>query len=382
MKSRHLRHGSIDAFRDEARRRLPRGLFEFINRGTEDEVAVRNNTAGFERLKLRPRVLVDVSNRSAQTTLFGRRLSMPLAIAPTGAAGLVHHGGDLAMARAAAAAGVPFTLATRSMSSIEEVAAEAGGLLWFQLYPSSPSAPEVMARAHRAGCEVLVVTVDTPVTPLRRYNQKNGFALPFRPSPRALADMARHPRWCAAVLGRWLQDGGLPRFENLPGRPRITEGAPAAEMLEGRLDWDSLEMLRGRWPGRLLVKGLLHEMDAAKAADLGADGVIVSNHGGRNLDASIAPVDALPGIVAEVGARIPVLMDGGVRRGSDIAKALALGASAVLIGRPALYGAAAAGEAGVASVLTILRQELDYAQAMTGCPQIDDFGPGVLVSSP
>ena len=378
MTSRHLRHGSIDAFRAEARRRLPRGLFEFIDRGTEDEVAVRNNAAGFERLKLRPRVLVDVSARSTRTTLFGRSLSMPLAIAPTGAGGLVHHRGDLAMARAAAKVGIPFTLATRSMSSIEEVAAEAGGLLWFQLYPSSPSAPELMARARRVGCDVLVVTVDTPVTPLRRYNQRNGFALPFRPSPRALADMARHPRWCAAVLGRWLQGGGLPRFENLPGRPRITEGAPAAEMLEGRLDWDRLEMLRERWPGRLLVKGILHGADAAKAVDLGADGVVVSNHGGRNLDASIAPVDALPGVAREVGFRVPVLMDGGVRRGSDIAKALALGASAVLIGRPTLYGAATAGEAGVASVLAILRQELDYTQAMCGCPSVGDFGPGAL----
>jgi (S)-mandelate dehydrogenase len=370
---------TIPEIREKARRRLPRGLFEFIDRGTEDETALSNNAAAFSRLRLRPRVLVDVSRRSTETTLFDRGLSLPLAIAPTGAAGLVHHRGETVLARAAHRAGIPFTLATRSMSSIEDISAATEGEFWFQLYPSSPAAFDLMDRAQTAGCRVLVVTVDTPVTPLRRYNARNGFALPFRASRRAMIDMALHPVWCAGVLGRSLIDGGLPRFENLPGRPRITEGAPASDMLEGRLDWERLAMLRDRWPGRLVVKGILHPDDALRSAEIGADAIVVSNHGGRNLDTSVAPLDALPEVVRATGDRLEVLVDGAVRSGSDIVKALALGASAVMIGRPVLFGLAADGEAGVARVIDVLAGELDYTLAMSGCPSIADVGNDLIV---
>ena len=370
---------TLPEIRERARRRLPRGLFEFIDRGTGDETALSNNAAAFSRLRLRPRVLVDISQRSMETALFGRRLTLPLAVAPTGAAGLVHHRGETVLARAAHRAGIPFTLATRSMSSIEDISAATEGEFWFQLYPSSPAALELMGRAKAAGCNVLVVTVDTPVTPLRHYNARNGFALPFRASRRAVVDMALHPAWCATVLGRSLADGGLPRFENLPGRPRITEGAPASDMLEGRLDWERLAALRDRWPGRLVVKGILHPEDAMRGAGLGADAIVVSNHGGRNLDASVAPLDALPEIVRASGGRLEVLVDGAVRSGADIVKAIALGASAVMIGRPVLYGLAAGGEAGVARVIDLLAAELDYTLAMSGCPSIGNVGDDLIV---
>lgn len=365
--------------REKARRRLPRGLFEFIDRGTEEETALANNAAAFDRLRFAPRVLVDTSRRSTETTLFGRPLSLPLAISPTGAAGLVHHRGETLLARAAHRAGIPFTLATRSMSSIEEISAATEGGFWFQLYPSSPHAFALMDRASAAGCGVLMVTVDTPVTPLRRYNARNGFALPFRPNRRALFDLAMRPRWCAAVLGRSLLDGGLPRFENLPGRPRITEGAPASEMLEGRLDWERVRALRDRWPGRLILKGILRADDAVRAREAGADAIVVSNHGGRNLDASVAPLDVLAGIAQTTGPGFPVLIDGAVRSGSDILKALALGASAAMIGRPALFGLAAGGEAGVDRVLAAIAEEFDYALAMTGVPSVTDAGPDLVV---
>ena len=373
---------TLTEMRARAQRRLPRGLFEFIDRGTGDESATSNNTAAFARIRLRPRVLVDVSKRSTRARLPGMHAALPLAIAPTGAAGLVHHRGEAVLARAAHQAGIPFTLATRSMSSIETVAALTDGQFWFQLYPSAQAAFDLMARAGAAGCGVLMVTVDTPVTPLRRYNTRNGFALPFRPGRRALVDMALHPRWCASVLGRALLDGGVPRFENLPGRPRITRGAPASEMLEGRLDWDRLASLRDRWPGRMIVKGILHPEDALQAERLGADAIVVSNHGGRNLDAAVAPLDALPDVVAATGRGLDILLDGGVRSGLDIVRAMALGASGVLIGRPALHGLAACGAAGVTQVIALLAEELDNALAMSGCPTVADIGPDLIAPAP
>jgi len=374
-----VRSLTLPEIREKARRRLPRGLFEFIDRGIDGETALTNNAAAFSRLRLRPRVLVDVSQRTTATTLFGRSLSLPLAISPTGAAGLVHHRGEAVLARAAHRAGIPFTLATRSLSSIEEIAAVTEGNFWFQLYPSSPDAFSLMDRAASAGCDVLMVTVDTPVAPLRRYNARNGFALPFRANRRALFDLLFHPRWCASVIGRALLDEGLPRFENLPGRPRITEGAPASEMLEGRLDWERLQLLRDRWRGRLIVKGILRGEDAVRARDAGADAVVVSNHGGRNLDTSVAPLDALASVVEAAGADMPILVDGAVRSGGDVLKALALGASAAMIGRPTLFGLAAAGEAGVTGVLDLYAEELDYALAMSGLPSVDHAGPDLVV---
>jgi isopentenyl diphosphate isomerase/L-lactate dehydrogenase-like FMN-dependent dehydrogenase len=371
---------TVESVRRAARRRLPKGLFEFIDRGTEGEIAIGHARRAQESLKFCPRVLVDVSKRSTACRIFGRAQAMPVAIAPTGSAGLVWFRGELELARAAAAFGVPFTLATRAMSSIETVAAEAGGTLWFQLYASSNRrrSLDLVQRAEQAGYQALVLTVDTPTVPRRDYNERNGFSVPFRMSSRAFFDLARHPAWLVSVLGRYLVNGGLPRLENMPGRPRITEGAPTSDMLDGALTWDEVRELRERWPGQFVVKGLLNPDDARKAVDLGADAVVVSNHGGRNLDSAAAPIEVLPDIVDAVGRRAAVFVDGGFERGGDIAKALALGASAVLVGRATLWGTAVAGRTGAEHVLGILHRELLYTMAMLGCPTVVNLGPTLL----
>ncbi len=377
---------NIEDVRDLARQRLPRGIFEFIDRGAEDDEAVRENREAFRRLKLRTRALVDVSRRSTDTTLLGSAVTMPVAIAPTGAAGLVWVQGELELARGAAKAGVPFTLATRSMTSIEDIAEKAGGTLWFQLYVWADRALSyaLVDRAEKAGFQALLVTVDVPVAPNREYNRKNGFSLPFNPGPRAMLDIALHPRWLMGVMGRYLMTTGMPRYENQPGETklRITKGAENLPSTRSdNLSWDDIRELRRRWPRQLLVKGILRPEDALRAIECGADGVVVSNHGGRCLDSAIAPIDALPAIADAVGHRGTVLMDGGVRRGGDVVKALARGAQGVLMGRPGLYGTALAGADGAAHVLGIIRKEMLTVLAQTGCPTIADIGPDLLVPS-
>ena len=374
---------NIEDLRTLAKRRLPRGIFEYIDRGTEDEVALRENRAAFERIRLRPRMLVDVSQRSTAATVMGRTHAMPVIVAPTGAAGLVWFEGELAIAKAAAAADIPFTLATGSMTAMEKVANQAGGRLWFQLYMWADRglSHQLVARASAAGFEGLVVTVDTPTMANREYNPRNGFALPFHPSARAMADMLLHPEWLAGVLLRYLASGGMPTYENMPPehRRKITKGGAASPLMRcDSLSWDDIKTLRDLWPGTLLVKGILAPEDAARAVACGADGVVVSNHGGRNLDSALAPIDALPDVVSAVGGRTKVIVDSGVRRGSDIVKARALGAEAVMVGRAPLYGAAAGGAAGAARALEILRRELNITLAMTGCATMDDVGPALL----
>jgi isopentenyl diphosphate isomerase/L-lactate dehydrogenase-like FMN-dependent dehydrogenase len=357
---------NIADIRSRARGRLPKGIFEFIDRGAEDDEAIRTNLEAFRRIKLRPQVLVDVSKRSTATRLFGRELGMPLAIAPTGAAGLVSFRGELALARAAAEAQIPFTLATRSMSSIEDLAG-AGGVLWFQLYMWRERAKshELVERVNQAGIDALIVTLDVPVAPNREFNRRNGFTFPFKRSARSIVDMLRHPRWLAGVIGRYYANGGMPKYESHPG-------------ITNDLTWDDIRELRKRWPRTLMVKGILRPEDAVKAVALGVDGIIVSNHGGRCLDASIATIDTLPDIVNAVGAKATVLVDGGIRRGTDIVKALALGAASVLSGRPCLYGLAVSGEAGAKKVLSIFRDELSTVMGQVGCPTVGAIGPHIL----
>ena len=356
------------------------GLFEFIDRGSDDEVALINNRAAFDRVKFRPRTLIDVSARSSETVVLGQTIGMPLAVAPTGAAGLVWHKGEMALARAAATAKVPFTLATRSMSAMEDIASEAGGMLWLQLYTlrDRSSCYAIIERAWKAGFQGLVLTVDTPTNPSRDYNERNGYSLPFKYTVRGVTDILRHPRWFAGVMGRYWRDGGLPRFENLPGRRTIAEGMSSTEMLSDNLTWADIEEYRKRWPGKLMVKGILHPDDAKRAAMLGADAVIVSNHGGRNLDGSMAPLDALPEVVDAVGNRAEVFVDGGIRRGADVAKAIALGAKCVLIGRPTLYGTAVAGELGATHVLNALRREFLYTLATLGVPKVAELSRDII----
>jgi isopentenyl diphosphate isomerase/L-lactate dehydrogenase-like FMN-dependent dehydrogenase len=376
---------NIADLREMARRRLPRGIFEFVDRGSEDDIAVLNNSSAFRQIHLRPRFLRDVSRRTLATPLLGSSIAMPLAISPTGAAGLFWHDGEIAVARAAAKAGIPFTLSTVALTSMERVATEAGGRLWFQLYmwPERAMSHQLVKRAKAAGYEALVVTVDTPVTPNREYNRHNGFSLPFKLNPKNFADICAHPTWLMSVMGRYLLTTGMPRFENYPEElQRQLTAMPVGRRAHPKNDsltWDDLKRLRDIWEGPLLVKGILHPDDAQAAAESGADAVIVSNHGGRNLDASIAPILALPDIVERVGKRLSVIIDSGFRRGSDIVKALALGANAVMVGRPPLWGVAAGGEQGVSCALKILQEETDRVMASVGCSSPSEITTNVLV---
>ena len=384
MKDRSAGAYNIEDLREIARRRVPKGMFEFVDRGAEDEVALRNNRSAFERIRLKPRALVDVSLRSQEITLFGKPQKMPIAIAPTGSAGLMWHDGEIALARAAAAAGIPFTLATGSMTAMEAIAAQAGGRLWFQLYmwPDRSLSHKLVERASTAGFEALVVTVDGAVSGNREYNLRNGFTIPFTFTRRNVSDVLMHPEWLLGVLARYVFTTGMPRYENYPSefKHRITAQPMGKGMLlNDSLTWDDLRVLRRMWPRTLIVKGILHPQDARLAADCGADGIVVSNHGGRNLDSSMAPIEVLPEIVDAVGKRITVIVDSGFRRGSDVVKALALGARAVLIGRPTLYGTAAGGEAGAARAIAIFREEIDRMLALLGCPGIAALNREYLV---
>ncbi len=373
----------IADLRELARRRLPRGVFEFFDRGNGDEVAVVENRAAFERIKLAPHALVDTSGRSQEITLFGERHRMPVAIAPTGSAGLAWHEGEVALAKAAREAGIPFTLATGSMTSLERVAAEAGGTLWFQIYmwPDRSLSHQLVERAKAAGYRALLVTVDTPVPPGREYNMRNGMTVPFSFTRRNVTDVLLHPRWLAGVLLRYLATTGMPRYENYPAgmQSRITALPMGRSMaVTDSLTWDDLRALRKLWPHALVVKGILRPQDALMVAECGADGVIVSNHGGRAVDSTRAPIEVLPEVVEAAGRRLEVLVDSGFRRGADVAKALALGAKAVLIGRATLYGVAVAGQAGAARAIEIYRDELDRLLALIGCPGVASLGRDYL----
>jgi isopentenyl diphosphate isomerase/L-lactate dehydrogenase-like FMN-dependent dehydrogenase len=376
---------NIADLREMARRRLPKGVFEFVDRGTEDEVALRNNRAALERIRLKPRTLVNVSGRSQEVTLFGRKQPLPIVIGPTGTAGLLAHDGEIGVARAAAAAGIPFTVATNSMTSMETIAERAGGRLWFQLYMWSDRAlsHQIVERAKAIGCEALMVTVDGAVNSNREYNKRNGFEIPIHFNARNIRDVLSRPRWFAQVFLRRLLTSGMPRFENFP--PEVMNGLMSRTLGKSvlkneSLNWGDVRALRKLWPGVLMVKGILHPEDAILAADSGADAVIVSNHGGRNLDSSMAPIDMLPEIVTAAGKRLTVMVDSGFRRGADVVKALALGASAVLIGRAPLYGVAAGGEAGAARAIEIFREEVDRVMALLGVPRMAELDSRYLLS--
>jgi isopentenyl diphosphate isomerase/L-lactate dehydrogenase-like FMN-dependent dehydrogenase len=373
---------NIADLREHARRRLPRGIWEYAERGTEDECGMARNRAAFERVTFRPRVLRGVQSVDTHTQIFGQPSAFPLALAPTGAAGLLWYKGDLALARAAAAAGVPFTVSSASTMDLEQIVV-AGGRIWFQLYywEDRSLSHAVVDRAGDLGCEALLITLDMPVPPNREYIHRNGFGTPFRLNARNTLDVLGHPRWLAGVMGRYALDGGVPTQANLPDRLRakITKGAPPGALFkQDDLDWDAIKVLRDRWPGKLLLKGILHPEDAEQALALGADGVVVSNHGARALDSSMATLDALPAIAAAVGGRMTILLDSGVRRGSDVVKALALGADAVLAGRALLYGLAAAGEPGASRALELLKAETSRTMAMLGARSVSEIDSRLL----
>ncbi len=374
---------SIEDLRRLARRRLPRLVFEFIDGGAEDELTLAENRAAFERLRLVPRVLIDVSAPDLSAEILGRASAAPFVIAPMGSCTLAWPGADLALARAAAAHGIPFVLSTMATIGIEELAQAVPGRLWFQLYVlRHPEAnASLVARADAAGYEALVVTVDLPAGGKRERDLRNGIAIPLRMRGRHLIEGATHPRWALGMLR-----GGFPEFVNVRGllgdeSAGLTIAARVGQNLDAAFDFDDLARLRERWPRKLVVKGVLHPGDAARMASLGVDAVWVSNHGGRQLDGAVAAADALPRVVAALQGRAEVLVDSGVRRGVDALKARALGASAVGIGRAALYGAAAGGEAGVRRALEILTGELTLAMKLAGTPRFASVDASILDSA-
>lgn len=367
---------SITDLRKLAQRVLPKGLFEFVDRGTEDEVALTAIRSAFEDVKFRPRVLADVSQRTQATTFFGKPSSMPLAIAPTGAAGLLYLDGEIAVARAAAKAKIPFTLSTASIVSMERVAQQAGGTLWFQLYmwPDKDMSFRLVERARLAGYEALIVTVDGAATPNREYNVRNGFTFPISINRRNAWDVALSPAWLSSVFIPYLLRFGIPVFENYPEelRKKFTTHTGQGYVLprNDSVTWHDLRLLRKKWAGPLMLKGVLHPEDAAMAVECGVDAVIVSSHGGRNFDSALPPIQALPRIVERINGKAEVFLDSGIQRGSDVVKALALGATGAFAGRAALWGVAAGGEEGSARAISILRDEIHRSLGFLGCANL------------
>jgi len=371
---------SIADLRALAQRRLPRALFEYIDRGSYDELTWVRNRDDFRAIQLRQRVMVDVSHLDTSTTVLGESWKVPLAPAPTGLTGLFWRDGEIRAARAAQAAGVPYCLSTMSICSIEDVRAGFTGTLWFQLYVMRERAFNEMliARALAARCPALVVTLDLPLQALRRRDPKNGLAVPPRLTFASARDFARRPRWVFGVLrSRRRTFGNLATFFPDKGTAALSEwmGSQLGSLTVNDLTW-----VRERWPGKLILKGILDADDVRLALAAGADAVVVSNHGGRQLDGATSTITALPRIVDAVQGRCEVLLDGGIDSGQDVLKAIASGARACLIGKSYLYGLAAGGEAGVAQALDILRREFEISMALTGFNAVRNVNRAALVS--
>jgi L-lactate dehydrogenase (cytochrome)/(S)-mandelate dehydrogenase len=364
-----------------AQRRLPRLLYECIVSGVEDEEGVVRNAAGYHRHQLLPRHLVDVSSRNQSTTIFGRTYAGPFGIAPTGIAELFRRGADLMLAKAAASANVPSIMSGSSMTGPETISKIVPDSPWYQLYAARDPdiTDDFVQRARDCGFQTLVLTVDNPVFPKMERDKRNGFSMPFRLTLPVIADVLRRPGWTI----EYLRHGGLPMQQTW--QPYAPKGASAAEVSAFRRSqnpsvqtWRDLDRVRRLWPGNFVVKGLARASDAVRAANAGADGVIVSNHGGKTLDRAPATVDALVAIAAAVGDKITVMLDSGVRRGSDIVVGLCLGAKFVFVGRATLYGVTAGGEAGARRALDILCEEVDMTLALIGCPDVAELGPDFL----
>jgi L-lactate dehydrogenase (cytochrome) len=373
---------SVLDFEKIAKRRLPGSVYSYIAGGSEEEASIRGNRSAFESWAFLPRVAVDVSRRNQQTALFGIPYSAPFGIAPMGGASVCRFEADLAFARAAQRAGIPFVLSGASTVPLEKVF-EAAPTTWFQAYipPDRGVVSSLMERLRAAGVSILVITIDVPIAGNRERYIRRGFSIPMRYSKRLVVSGLARPRWLIETFAMTLVRSGIPRLVNYSG----TGGAPIIKGLPrdngvGRaaFSWADVRWIREEWRGRLIIKGLLHPKDAATAEAIGADGIIVSNHGGRQLDYAVAPIQVLPSVAAAV-KNLTVMIDGGFRRGTDILKALVLGARFVLIGRPAMYGLAVAGERGVDRVIEILKKEVDISMALTGCPTLANVSAGLLV---
>ena len=376
---------SLADFEAAARRHLPHTIFAYLSGGAEDNVSFADNYAAFREFGLVPRVLIDVSRRTQATTLFGRSYASPFGVAPLGIAALSAYRADLVLARAAAGGNIPMVLSGSSLIRLEEVAA-VGANAWFQAYlpGDTPRITALVERVARAGFEVLVLTLDTAGAANRENNERARFSAPLRPSLRLAWDGVSHPRWLAGTLFRTFLRHGMPHFENsyaTRGVPIISPGVLREYAERAHLNWQHFELVRRIWRGKLLVKGILANGDARKVCDSGADGIIVSNHGGRQLDGAVSPLRVLPGIVATC-PDVPVMLDGGIRRGTDVIKALALGAKFVFLGRPFIFAASVGGEVGVRHAIDILSSEIDRDMGLLGIIDLGELDAAYLYRLP
>lgn len=377
---------NLEDLRHLARRKLPRIAFDFIDGGADDEACLIRNRQAFGRYRLLPRYLRDVSRCDQSVTLFGRRYASPVGISPTGLAGLFRPNADLMLAAAAREAQVPFLLSSAANAALEDALPVAPDNVWFQMYCTSDEHinADLVQRARQAQAPVLVVSVDVPVNSNRERNKRNGFSRPFRMTPGVMLEALGHPAW---VL-RYLRTGGIPMMRNW--LPYAKPGASAGEVadLYGTLtpapmvSWDHLRRIRDAWSGPLVIKGLLHPDDAREAVRLGANGLVVSNHGGRQLDAAPSPLEMLPSIRQAVGPEVHIILDSGIRRGSDVVIARCLGADSAIFGRPTLYGVAVAGQAGAARALQLIRQEIDMVLKQIGCASFEQLNSSYLWPAP
>jgi len=375
---------SIEDLRLAAQRRLPRALYDFFDGGAEDEMTLRANRQAFQDLRFRPQVLRNVSVIDTQREVFGRIIAMPMATAPTGALGYGYPGADVAVAKAAVAAGIPYILSSTATASMERIAKAVQGRLWFQPYTLKDKDFffGLIRRALAADYEALVITVDLPVGGNRERDRRNHFSVPFKFTGHNLWDFASKPAWWSRIARH-----GMPVMENLLGLAAHQTSASALASSVGRnhdtgFDWAALQQVRDLWPRPLVLKGILHPADAERACAMGCDALVVSNHGGRQLDGAVASLHALPDVLRAVRGRIPVWVDGGVRRGQDVVKALALGAHGVLIGRAMVYGATATGQAGAQRALAILKDELIRTMSLCGTSSLSDIRAELLMPLP
>ncbi|MEO7760452.1 MAG: alpha-hydroxy acid oxidase [Casimicrobiaceae bacterium] len=372
---------NIEDLRMLAKKRVPRMFYDYADSGAWTESTYRANEADFQKIKLRQRVAVDIDQRSTRTTMIGVDVAMPVAIAPTGMTGMQHADGEILGARAAEAFGIPFTLSTMSICSIEDIAANTKAPFWFQLYVlrDRDFIERLIDRAKAAKCGALMLTLDLQVLGQRHKDIKNGLTAPPRPTLTNILNLMTKPRWCLAMAGTKRR-----QFGNIVGHVKGVDdmsslGSWTASQFDPRLNWGDVEWIKKRWGGKLILKGIQDVEDAKLAADSGADALIVSNHGGRQLDGALSSITALPPIVDAVGSRIEVWMDGGIRSGQDVLKAYALGAKGTLIGRSFLYGLGAMGEPGVRKCLEIIHKELDITMAFCGKTDIKQVDRSILV---
>jgi L-lactate dehydrogenase (cytochrome) len=372
---------TIEDLRVLAQKRVPRMFYDYADAGSWTESTYRANSEDFQRLKFRQRVAVNLENRSTRSTMVGQEVSMPVALAPTGLTGMQHADGEILAARAAERFGVPFTLSTMSICSIEDVAAHTSKPFWFQLYVMRDREfiYKLIDRAKAARCSALVLTLDLQVLGQRHKDIRNGMSAPPKLTLRNMMNLATKPRWCLGMLGTRRR-----QFGNIVGHATSVSdlsslSAWTSQQFDPALSWADVEWVKKRWGGKLIIKGIMDAEDARLCVESGADALIVSNHGGRQLDGAPSSVAALPGIVEAVGKQIEVHMDGGIRSGQDVIRALALGARGVYIGRPFLYGLGAMGEQGVTRCLEIIRNELDLTMAFCGLRDVQDVTKAILL---